>query len=200
MKVKICGVTRAEDARRACELGAWAIGLIFARSPRRVTLEQAQAARAGIAPGVLAVGVFQGAPRGEIKKAIEALALDAIQLHGLETPEDCAGYKIPVWKSLPGEPGSAKVAAIYSVAGLLIEPVRRDASDAERREAWKAAAACRGAAPLILLAGGLTPENASEAARVSKADVLDVSSGVESAPGVKDAAKLERLFAALKGA
>lgn len=194
MKVKVCGLTRAEDAALACELGAWACGLIFARSPRRLTLEQAAAVRQAIKPGVLAVGVFQGAPRGEIKKAVETLKLDAVQLHGMETPEDCQGYSVPVWKALPGDATTPKAAAVYPVAALLVEPARRDASDEERRASWKAAAACKGAAPFILAAGGITPENCAEAARLSQADALDLSSGVESAPGIKDADKLRRLF------
>lgn len=196
MKVKVCGVTRPEDAGLACELGAFAVGMIFAPSPRRITLEQARSVRSALAPGVLAVGVFQGAQRGEIVKAIKTLSLDVVQLHGMESPEECAGYSVKVWKALPGEAGSARAARIYPVDAVLIEP-RRGAPDPEKREAWKAAALCKGAAPFVLVAGGLDASNAAEAARVSKADALDLSSGVESAPGIKDPEKLKALFAAL---
>lgn len=198
MKVKVCGVARAEDAKMACELGAWAVGMIFAPSPRRITVEAAKAVREAIPQGVLAVGVFQGAPRGEINRAVKELALDVVQLHGMESPDECSGYKAKVWKALPGEPGAANAARIYPVDAVLIEP-RRGAPREEQVQAWKSAALCKaGGAPFVLVAGGLSPENAAEAARVSKADALDVSSGVESAPGVKDPAKLEAFFAALR--
>ncbi|TPW18823.1 MAG: phosphoribosylanthranilate isomerase, partial [Elusimicrobia bacterium] len=100
MKIKVCGITRPQDARLACKLGAWAVGLVFApESPRRLSVPDARLLRAEIGAGALAVGVFQNAPRAEILAAVSACRLDAVQFHGEESPADCAGYEVPVFKA-----------------------------------------------------------------------------------------------------
>lgn len=198
IKVKVCGVTRPEDAELAARLGAFAVGMVFAPgTPRALTLERAREVRRAVPPDVLAVGVFQGNAPQEVARLAGELGLDAVQLHDDEpAPAGLACWRVVA----PAQPVPSGCAA------LLVEPRRtledrraaRALSDAERRAAWSAAGALKGKAPLLLVAGGISAENAGEAARLSRADALDVSSGVESAPGVKDAAKLQRLFAALR--
>lgn len=198
MKVKVCGVTRPQDAELAARLGAFAIGMVFApRTPRTLTPDDARQVRQAIPRGVLAVGVFQGNSAQDVARLAADLQLDAVQLHdGMTAPEGVACWRVVA----PGD------AVSPGCAGLLVEAKRsledrragRALSDAERLAAWSAAAALKGQAPLLIVAGGITPENAAEAARLSGADALDVSSGVESSPGVKDSGKLERLFAALR--
>lgn len=201
MKVKICGLTRAEDVRLAVELGAWAAGLVFAPSPRRLSVEKAKNLRGEIPRGVLAVGVFQDASREEILEAVRECSLDAVQLHGSESPEDCRGFPVPVFKafSLKGEGRPAL--KDYEVAGVLLEPERRAGTRPSlqaQRALWKAAAGLKGARMLIL-AGGLDPGNVAEAVRTARPGAVDVSSGVESGPGIKDPAKLRAFFEAVRG-
>jgi phosphoribosylanthranilate isomerase len=209
MKIKICGVTRAEDAKLSCELGAWAVGMIFAEmSPRKISLEQAEAVRSAVAPGVLAVGVFEGQPRTTIEQAIETLDLSAVQLHGAESPDDCRGFSVPVWKAFAAVPDFDKSIDLYPAAAIIVEPPRfpgdrkigRRPSEEEQRNAWAALAKLKSRSPgsfLYIAAGGITPDNAAEAVLLSMADALDVSSGVELRPGVKDEALLRRLFEAV---
>ncbi len=206
MKVKICGLTREEDVRLAAASGAWAVGFVFAPgSPRLLTTEAAAPLRAEVPAGVLAVGVFADQPREAIMRAVARLRLDAVQLHGSETPQECAGYPVPVFKGAPpalwpSVPGG------YRVDAFLVEPARplsdrvrgKGPSPAELHKAWEAALIL-GAYAKVILAGGLDPFNAREAAEAAKPYALDVSSGVESAPGIKDPNKVKAFFEALRG-
>lgn len=202
MKIKVCGVTRAEDAALACELGAWAVGLIFApKSPRLVSLAQAKEVREKIA-GALAVGVFSGASREDILRAVSECALDAVQLHGDLSPAECAGFPVPVIKVFND---AAPALEDYDVFAALLEPARTDADRAAgrkpapeaQRRMWDAAAALQARGRLVILAGGLTPGNVAEAVRRARPDAVDVSGGVESSFGVKDPKKLRGFFKAL---
>lgn len=194
MKVKVCGLTRPEDAALACSLGAWACGLIFAaHSPRKLTLAQAKKVRAKIAWPALAVGVFEGNTKDEIARAAEELKLDMVQLPASEL--GLAQGLSAVAVVAPGE------AQPRGAQALLVEPRRAKADRAANKKpslpeieaAWGAARELRG---LVLVAGGLTPENVARAIAVSDCDGVDVSSGIESAPGVKDEKKLRAFFEA----
>lgn len=208
MKIKVCGNTREEDIRLAAELGAWAVGLVLIPgSPRALDLMAAQRLRREVPSGVLAVGVFRDAPRAQVLDAVRSLSLDVVQFHGRETPQDCLGYPIPVYKAFSLGPGETPAIDGYEVAGILVEPSRSDedrrlgrapASEA-RREAWETASRLKGSAPMLILAGGLVPENVAEAAGLARPDAVDVSGGVESKMGTKDPEKLRRFFEALKG-
>jgi phosphoribosylanthranilate isomerase len=194
VRVKICGVTRPADARRAADLGAWAVGMIFVpNTPRFLTPARARRVRAAIPKGVLAVGVFRDPSREELLRAVRELRLDAVQVYG-KVP---TGLRVPAFVAGPSKPGPCDY--------LFLEPGR---SDADRRAgrgpslktqaaAWKAAAAKAGKGARVILAGGLTPKNAAQAAAAAKPWALDVSSGVESRPGVKSAALLRAFFAAV---
>lgn len=196
MRVKVCGVTRAADARRAAELGAWAVGMIFVpETPRFLTLARARRVRAAIPKGVKAVGVFRDPARWELNRLVRELRLDMVQVYGRKP----TGLRVPALVAAPGRPGPVDL--------VFLEPRRTDAdrragrgpSETARRAVWKKAAALSRRGARVVLAGGLTPENAAEAAAV-RPWALDVSSGVESRPGVKSARKLKAFFAAVRKA
>jgi phosphoribosylanthranilate isomerase len=195
VRVKVCGVTRASDARRAAGLGAWAVGMIFVPdTPRFLTLARAKRVRDAIPKGVLAVGVFREPAREELLRAVRELRLDAVQIYG-KVP---SGLRVPAFIDGPSKLGPCDY--------VFIEPKRTDAdrragrgpSVLARRAAWRAAAAKGRKGARVVLAGGLTPGNAAQAAAVAKPWALDVSSGVERRPGVKDAALLRAFFAAVE--
>lgn len=204
MKVKVCGLTRSQDVRLSCELGAWAVGFVFAPSVRQVTRPQVQRLRDAVIPGVLVVGVFADAPREDILLALRDCRLDAIQLHGRETPQECLGYPVPVFKALShsGETDLSRFKE-YRPQRFLLEPARtpqeRSAglgpSRSAQKACWEYAQRARGFS--IILAGGLDAGNVAEAARESRPYAVDVSGGVEGRPGCKDPARLEAFFQAL---
>ena len=206
MKIKVCGITRAEDAKFAAKLGAWAIGLVFAaHSPRRLTLERGSELRDAIPDGVLAVGVFEGNTPEQILAASRACRLGAVQIHGgAPAPEGAP----PLIRALAsGESPTEKDAL-----AVLFEPPRSEEerrlrlrpSREEQEQAWLAAARFvikpPAARPMVLVAGGLTIENIELARRIARPDGVDVSSGVESGPGIKDHEKLERFVSKVRRA
>ena len=200
MLVKICGITRLEDAETAVELGAGALGFVFwPKSPRYLEPGQAGAIVGQLPPFVTAVGVFVDEPPHLVNDVAERVGLTAVQLHGNETVDMLEHIQRPIVKALPID-DSIRVedADVWpSRVRLLI-----DAHDPEKRGGtgrtvdWTRAAAFATRRP-VLLAGGLTPENVAEAIRVVKPFGIDVSSGVETAPGLKDRARLRALFEAI---
>jgi phosphoribosylanthranilate isomerase len=201
MIVKICGITRVEDATIAVSLGATAVGFIFwPGSARRIAPADAAAIGAALPPEVWKVGVFVDASADDIRRVIEAGRLTAVQLHGSETPADAATLNTRVIKAIALEHVGTPE-ALDAWRGV---PVLLDASDPVRKGGtgrtidWQRAAEMA-ARHDIILAGGLRPGNVAEAiARVRPAGI-DVSSGVEVSPGVKDHDKLRSLFEALRG-
>lgn len=201
VRVKICGITRPEDAAAAAAAGASAIGLVFwPDSPRAVTLEQA--ARCAAAAGhASVVGVFVDQPPALVRSAIERVPLAGVQLHG---DEDVEQYRFgahvikavsvgPEW-----QPSSVSVLP-GDVLPLLDARDPRRKGGPGRRVNWQLAAEAARLRPLIL-AGGIHERNAAEAVRRVAPYALDVSSGVEIEPGIKDANKIERLLAAVERA
>jgi len=177
--VKICGITRAQDARLAEKLGAWAIGLNFyEKSPRAVTPAEAWNIRRKMARTTEAVGVFVDWKPEVILYLVHALQLTSVQLHGDETPKQLNYLEndLPVSKAFRVGPG-------FSMSNF-----RRF-----RRASYFLLDAA--AKHKIILAGGLTPENVGEAILTVRPYAVDVASGVESCPGVKDPAKLRDFFA-----
>jgi phosphoribosylanthranilate isomerase len=202
VRVKICGVTRTDDALLAAELGAWAVGFVFwPGSPRYVAPERARTIVDALPASVTAVGVFVDQPVEEVDTIARGVGLGAVQLHGAEPSTYAQSLELPVIKALSVTDALSEASRdAWHDATLLI-----DAMDPERRGGtgrvvdWTAAADVARRRP-VLLAGGLRADNISEAIRIVRPAGVDVSSGVERAPGVKDAALLRALFAALSTA
>jgi phosphoribosylanthranilate isomerase len=192
IKVKICGITRIDDALQACACGADALGLVFyEKSPRCVTREQARAIVAALPPFVTTVGLFVNEPPESIRETVDFCGLDVIQLHGDEGPEACRIPPHRVLKALrvKGEESLTGIAD-YQVSALLLDAWHPDSYGGTGRLGdWKLAARLAAERPVIL-AGGLNPENIAEAIRQVRPYGVDVSSGVESSPGRKDPARV----------
>ncbi len=200
--VKVCGITRAGDGCLAAGCGASAIGFVFwDRSPRAVTLEAAAAIAAAVPRQVLRVGVFVNALPHVVRHYVARVPLDVVQLHGDEPYEWVDAFGRPVLKAVdPADPGQAPwLASAPEHATLLVDATCRErrGGTGERAD-WTAAAEIAKLRPLVL-AGGLHAGNVAEAVRAVRPYAVDVSSGVETAPGVKDEARLRAFFDALAG-
>jgi phosphoribosylanthranilate isomerase len=200
VRVKVCGIRRAEDALLAAELGASAIGLIFwPGSARAIDGEAARAIVAALPPFVTAVGVFVNQPRDEVLAIADDVKLGAVQLHGDERPDWYASFPRRVIKSVAVDERfrADDLNAVPPSATVLLDahdPVRRGGTG--RVIDWTLAAAAARQRPIIL-SGGLTAANVRAAAEAVRPYAVDVASGVESAPGVKDHSKLRAFFDAL---
>jgi phosphoribosylanthranilate isomerase len=190
--VKVCGVTRLADAHGAWAAGVDALGLNFyPGSPRCVDLATAAAlARTRPALGTV-VGVFVNAAPDTIRAAVRECGLTAVQLHGDEPPEACAGYGVPVIKALRvrGPEDVARARAYVGagdVAGLLLDGAAPGYGGGGVTFDWSLVARLTESGLPVLVAGGLTPSNVAEAVRATRPYGVDVASGVELAPGVKD--------------
>ena len=201
IRVKVCGIRRRSDAALAVELGATALGFVFwPRSPRLVTADEVRAIINDLPAFVTRVGVFVNQPPAEVFETATRAGLNSVQLHG---DEDAAAYgdsPLPVIKALPVSEGFtlSAVQDLPSRVTVLLDahdPVRRGGTG--RVIEWTVAAAAARVRPVIL-SGGLTPDNVGKAAAAVQPYAVDVSSGVESAPGIKDEMKLRAFFAALE--
>jgi len=200
VKVKICGVTRVDDALAAIDLGADMIGVNFyAPSPRCVSLERACEIRQAVVASGKVVGVFVNAPREFVLKCLEDVRFDLLQFHGDEPESFLAGWPVPVIRALRLKSGAKFDPASYasSIYTLLdtFHPglyggtgAKRPLSDLRGLDLSRA-----------FISGGLNAENVLEAARLSPYAV-DVASGVESAPGIKDHHQLRRFIRNAKSA
>ncbi|QSQ13244.1 phosphoribosylanthranilate isomerase [Myxococcus landrumensis] len=192
VRVKVCGVTRLEDARAAWELGVDALGLNFyPRSPRCVTLETARTLARTRPPLSSVIGVFVNASPDDIRAAVKECGLTAVQLHGDEPPEACSGYGVPVIKALRvhGADDVTRAQAylgVGDVAGLLLDGAAPGYGGGGVGFDWSLVAGLSGSGVPVLVAGGLKPSNVAEAVRATRPYGVDVASGVESAPGIKD--------------
>lgn len=194
VRIKICGITRIEDALAAVAAGADAIGLVFyAKSPRAVTPAQAKAIVAALPPFVTSVGLFVDMPRAELRQLLAEVPLDLLQFHGDESPEDCAGHGRPFIKALRVKPGDDVAAAIarYSEAAGILLDTYVPGTPGGTGEAFDWSLVPRDAAKPVVLAGGLTPDNVGDAVRQVRPYAVDVSGGVEASKGIKDAAKIK---------
>jgi phosphoribosylanthranilate isomerase len=196
MFVKICGITRAEDAEAAVAAGAGAIGFVFwPTSPRFIDPHRARQIAAMLPPFVTAVGVFVNQPLAYVNGVASLVRLGAVQLHGDETPQFAAAVSSPVIKAV--SVGGVDTRAWPARTTLLLDvhdPMARGGTG--RTIDWTAAAGVA-AQREILLAGGLTPDNVADAVARVRPFGIDVSSGVERAPGIKDHQRLRALFEAV---
>ena len=195
-EIKICGITRLEDALCAAECGADAVGFIFhPPSPRYVTAERVKTIIAELPAGIVTVGVFVNRPVEEVERTVEACGLDMIQLHGDELPEYCR--LLPperIVKAVsPRTPAELGRLGDYAVRAFLVdarEPGRYGGTG--KRADWELAAKLGQSHPLIL-AGGLDAGNIAEAIAAVAPCAVDINSGCESAPGIKDHALIRQI-------
>lgn len=197
MKVKICGITRAQDALLASDLGASAIGFVFwPKSPRYVDPVEATAIAAQLPADVAPIGVFVDPSLDEVRQVVDQVGLAAVQLHGDEPSAAYREWPYRVIKAIAVRGATTVDIARAVPAGVT---VLLDAADDERKGGtgrtsdWLVARSIA-AQRRTFLAGGLRPSNVAEAIRVVSPYGLDVSSGVEAAPGRKDPARLRALF------
>jgi phosphoribosylanthranilate isomerase len=199
--VKICGITSVEDAQAAVEAGADALGFVFyPPSPRYVTPEQAGQVIRGLPPFVTTVGLFVDVPLDMINDIAARCRLDRIQLHGHETPEFCCQLKQPVIKAFRIKSAdSLAQLPRYTVSAYLLDAYVEGSLPGGTGVgfAWDLAAQAKPYGPVIL-AGGLTPENVAAAIAQIRPYGVDVSSGVERAPGLKDHQKVRAFIACAK--
>ncbi|HEY6103526.1 MAG TPA: phosphoribosylanthranilate isomerase [bacterium] len=190
VRVKICGITDPAAAAVAAAAGADAIGLIFAPSRRRVTVERAREIVGTLPPFVAKVGVFVDETRERIVETVEAVGLDTVQLHGSETPGFAGSFALPVLKAIRvRDEGSLATLDDYAVAAYLLDTFDPELLGGTGRTFDWALAAAAALRHRILLSGGLRPDNVLEALDRVRPYGVDVSSGVETS-GVKDHAKI----------
>jgi phosphoribosylanthranilate isomerase len=208
LRVKICGITRVEDGIAAVDAGADFIGVVFAERVRRVTPAEAASVIRAVYGRARGVGVFVDADEEDVLGHYDVVGFEVAQLHGSEAPESCERLRargLEVWKAI--RPRSR---------GELADGLERfgDVADAILVEGFSSSAAGgtgsafphewlehvdRASIPALVLAGGLTPENVGGAVSAVAPDVVDVSSGVESAPGVKSTARIKAFIEAVRG-
>jgi phosphoribosylanthranilate isomerase len=201
IRVKICGVTSVADALVAAEAGADAIGINFApASPRRVTIETAAAVAAALPRRICRVGVFVDTSRDAVATIVRQVGLDAVQFHGAEEPAYCEGWPAKVVKAVRvRDAESLRAAAAYRVDFILADAYveGRVGGTGERVPlAWLDGVPRE----RLILAGGLNADNVADAIRQVRPVAVDVASGVESAPGIKDAEKVRRFIANARAA
>lgn len=196
-RVKFCGITRPEDARKAIALGVDAIGLVFVpRSRRRVDLGQAREIIAAAAPLVSVIGLFMDAPTADVAAVLEQLPLDALQFHGAESPEYCGQFRRPYVKALAMGDAVDVVCAASGYAGArgVLLDAHRSGEQGGTGERFDWSAVPRELAGHIILAGGLTPANVGAAISQVRPYAVDVSSGIESAPGIKCPERMQQFM------
>jgi phosphoribosylanthranilate isomerase len=202
-RIKICGITQVDSALAAADAGADAIGLVFyANSSRAVSAAQAAAICAALPPFVSTIGLFVDASADEINAVLDAVPLSALQFHGAEAPDFCARFARPYLKALRMRADLDLFAAAEQFAGasaLLLDTYRAGVAGGTG-EVFDWQRVPRELAPRIVLAGGLNPDNVAQAVAQVRPYAVDVSGGVESAPGVKDITRIHSFVAAVRRA
>ena len=202
-RIKICGITRIEDALAAAQLGAHAIGLVFfAGSPRAVTPQQARDIIAALPPFVVPVGLFVNADVQAVRATIAAAPVQLLQFHGDETPQYCAGFGLPYLRAVRVRPGVDLLQyarEFHAARGLLLDAYV-DGVHGGTGATFDWSLIPRDLPVPVVLSGGLHAENVAEAVRRVRPWAVDVSSGVESAKGIKDVRKMEAFMTGVRNA
>lgn len=202
VRVKICGITRVEDALAAAAAGADAIGLVFyANSPRAVGIEQAQAIIAALPPFVTTVGLFVDIQRDELRRILASVPLDLLQFHGDESVEQCEGFGRPYIKALRVKAGDdiiAEVSRYPGASGILLDTYVEGVPGGTGK-AFDWSLVPEKLSKPVILAGGLRPDNVAEAVRQVRPYAVDVSGGVEAGKGIKDAERVAAFIRAARG-
>jgi phosphoribosylanthranilate isomerase len=199
--VKICGITNSDDGLAAAEAGADAIGLMFfEQSPRNVSLQTASEIANRLPPYIIKVGVFVNPSEEMVMRAISECGLNILQFHGEETPDFCQLFPVMTIKAFRVKNAESLTALpdYQTDAWLLDAYVADKLGGTGAKFNWELAITAQKLGRPIFLAGGLTPENVADAVRQVQPYAVDVSSGVESAPGKKDHAKVRAFIAAAK--
>lgn len=200
-RIKICGITRVEDALAAAQAGADAIGLVFhAASPRAVSIEQARAIVQALPPFVTVVGLFVDAPEADIRAVLERVPLDLLQFHGDEPDSFCQRFARPYLKAVrvrPGDDLNALAGNWPGANGILLDSYKPgvpggtgetfDWSMIPSQRPWT-----------LVLAGGLQADNVRQAIGMTAPWAVDVSGGVEAAKGIKDVDKINAFIHEVK--
>jgi phosphoribosylanthranilate isomerase len=201
VRIKICGITRIEDALAAAGAGADAIGLVFyAKSPRAVSVQQARQIIAALPPFITTVGLFVNSNRCELNEILAAVPLDLLQFHGDENAADCEGYHRPYLKALrvkAGDDIQAQIDMYPSAAGVLLDTFVEGVPGGTGESFDWSLVPPRASKPIIL-AGGLSAENVGSAIALVRPYAVDVSGGVERSKGIKDEEKIRAFIAACK--
>lgn len=202
-RIKICGITRIEDALAAARLGADAIGLVFyPGSPRAVTPVQARAIIDALPPFVVPVGLFVNADAEAVRDTLAAAPVQLLQFHGEETPDFCAAFGRPFLRAVRVRPGTDLLQyarEFHAAKGLLLDAwVEGVHGGTGATFDWSLIP--RDLPAPVVLSGGLNPDNVEQAVRRVRPWAVDVSSGVESAKGIKDAAKIEAFINGVRNA
>ncbi len=206
--VKICGITKPEDAACAIEAGADALGFVFwYMSPRKVDPARAAAIARDLPRSVLRIGVFVDTPREEMARIADEVGLDMLQLHGDEAPEILAGMPRRVIKAVRVDKRFSHDEALRYVdkaAGILVDTRLPGETQLPGGTGvpfdWSLVAGLARRVPFLMLAGGLGPDNVAQAIRAVRPHAVDVSSGVEGLPGRKDPLKIRAFVAAARAA
>jgi phosphoribosylanthranilate isomerase len=203
-RIKICGITRTQDARAAAEAGADAIGLVFyPPSPRYLSTERAAEIRDALPPFVQTVALFVNADAAQVAQVLGRVRPALLQFHGEETPEFCAQFGMPFVKACRVKPGVDALEYLrpYSrAAAWLFDSHVPEYGGIGESFDWSLLPAAGRIERSVILSGGLSRENVAEAIRRVRPWGVDVSSGVESAKGVKDGAKIAAFIAEVRNA
>lgn len=200
-RIKCCGMTRIDDALLAAQLGADAIGVVLtARSKRRVSIEQGAAIVAAMPPFVTTVALFMDDDAAFVREAVAAIRPDLLQFHGVETDEWCGQFGHRYLKAMAMGEGAAALPALRrypGAAGLLLDGHGLgEAGGSGKAFDWSLMP--RDLSQPLVLAGGLVPANVADAVRIARPWGVDVASGIESSPGIKDPRKLADFIRAVR--
>lgn len=187
-RVKICGITNQKDAIGAVEAGTDALGFIFVpETPRYINPSDAAKIIQSIPPFISTVGVFKDEDKPNIHRIVTETGITFIQLHGSETPEYCDSFNLPVIKVFEfHEKSNLRILDSYNVNAHLLDKPKSALGTAN----WNLALSAKRYSNRLILAGGLTPENVSEAIQYVQPNAVDVASGVEQEKGIKDHSKM----------
>lgn len=207
-RIKVCGITRPEDGVDAARAGADAIGLnFFPASPRVITIAQANRILAVLPPFVTTVGLFVNASELEVRDVLANVRLDVLQFHGDEDPQFCESFNRPYLKAIRMRADTDLAGMLrryHSAQGILVdawhETMRGGTGQAFDWNLLDSAARNEGFRNRLILAGGLQPDNVAQAITRTKPWAVDVSSGVESAPGIKEPELVRRFIEAVRSA
>ena len=203
LRVKICGITRVQDALEAVRCGADAIGLVFyAASPRYVTVQQAQKIVAALPPFISVVALFVNATPAEIETVISQVRIDIVQFHGDETAADCERIKLPYFKAIrvKSDTNLLQCELDFSSAKALLLDTYSEAAYGGTGHVFDWDLIPKNMTKPVILAGGLIAENVGFAIQKVKPYAVDISGGVEVSKGIKDASKIAAFMLAVQAA